>query len=179
MDHGEQTLTQAEHTKQEKNLVRLAQEQLAPVRAWAKKAEQDFLAGDAKLRPRMEAARVTLNRLTALRDGVPAGEPLDLWQKLDTMRQGIPASYRKIIEDIDTLTPWHVGQPNYMIPLSDKPNCPPGSIGSLEAALKKLEGCLDIHIQALPTAQPAPLVTVPVERDQAGVKVESKFDPRR
>ena len=179
MDHFEQTLMQAEQRKHDENLVRLAQEGLAPVRAWAKKGEQDFLAGEAKLRPRIEAARVTLNRLTALRDGVPAGESWGLWQNLDTMRQGIPASYRKIIEDIDILTPWQVGQPNYMIPLYNKPNCPPGSIGTLEEVLKKLEGCLDAHIQALPTAQPAPSVTVPVERDQAGVKVESKFDPRR
>ena len=179
MDHSEQILMQAEQRKHEENVVRREQERLAPVRAWAEKAEQDFLAGEAKLRPRIEAARLRLTRLTALRDGVPADEPWRLWQDVDTLRQGIPASYRQIVADIEALTPWQVGQPNYMAPLHNKRNCPPGSIATLVEALTRLEKCLDAHIQALPTAQPAPLVTVPVERDRAGVKVESKFDPTK
>jgi len=146
MNNIDAMLDEAEKQKAKADPVPLAQQQLAPVRAWALQSKKDFEAGAAKLQERICKAMDQVNRLEALR-GEPLGSLRALFIEVDRLKTGIPNGYQKIVEDIDGLTPWHVAQPNYMIPLRHAQA--PGNISHLVEALVRLERSLDEHAARL------------------------------
>jgi len=141
MEHIDTVLDQAAQRKADGDPVRLAKQQLKPVREWAIKSEKEFHAEAAKLAPRIDKAMEQINRLEALL-GVTLNQPRLLFAQVESCRNGIPTSYRLIVEQIDGLTDWHVGQPAYMTPLHTSQAHAPGNISHLVAALDRLERSL-------------------------------------
>ncbi len=176
MDQLDLALDTAERKKAAEDPVRQEQAKLAPVRVWAQKQEQEFLAGVASLAPRIDKALATFNRLTALL-GAPPSESLRRWEELDRLRTGIPQTYRGIVHQIDTLTPYLVEQPYYMLPLYNKSKCPPGTIRNLEQVLERLERSLAERIEAIEEqgVQKPALMTVADRPERRGPKVDSDF----
>ncbi|MCH8039551.1 MAG: hypothetical protein IH977_04310 [Nitrospinae bacterium] len=171
-------LDHAEQRQRADDVVASEQAKLAPVRAWADTQEKEFLAAERKLRPRVQKALIRLNRLTAL-VGAPLSEPRRLWEEMEKIRTGIPMAYRGIIQQIDTLTPYLAGQPNYMVPLRGRLHCPPGTIGNFVRALEALEQTLEEFAASMEkTSPPATVGLIPVERQASqGPPVENDFTP--
>ena len=177
MDQLDSALDIAERKKAAEDPVRQEQAKLAPVRVWAQKQEQEFLAGMASLAPRIDKALATFNRLTALL-GAPPSEPLRRWEELDRLRTGIPQTYRGIVHQIDTLTPYLVEQPYYMLPLHSKSKCPPGTIRNLEQVLERLERSLAERIEAIEEqgVQKPALMTKEPPPPRSGPAVDATFE---
>ena len=141
MEKIDTILDQAAQRKADTDPLQLAKQQLKPVREWAIKSEKEFYAEAAKLAPRIDKAMEQINRLEALL-GVTLDEARRQFAEVESCRKGIPGGYHHIVQQIDGLTDWHVGQPAYMTPLHTSQAHAPGNISHLVAALDRLERSL-------------------------------------
>ncbi len=137
----DEDLDRAETQKLHEDPVRLAQAKFAPVRAWAVKEKHDVNKAVAELGPRIHQALTHLNRLTGLMRSPPA-EPLRLWEALNRNIVGFADGYQDIVNRIDTLTPYQVGQRVHMLDLESSQNHPPGNISHIVKTLEDLERSL-------------------------------------
>ncbi len=106
----DQQLDELLQRKAAEDPVAIKKKELAPVAAAARKAKQEFETLAARLRPRMEAARIRTGKLEQLRVSV-LGEARRLWTELENLITGGPESFQEIANIIDGLTAYALAQP--------------------------------------------------------------------
>ncbi len=177
MERIDKILDEVGRRKNANDPVRKAQQELAPVREWAVQSEKDFVAAVNKLQPRINKARERLSRISALTHGEL---PDTLKHPLDEVNKsigGTPKSFQEIVRMIDDLSPADIDQPNYMAPLYQKRDHPPGTIGSFTAALECLEETIKDYSARFEQGNVSlPLTGERIEPERpVGLRVESDF----